>query len=134
MATLVCSLGPECAKLGVREEVLLSYVSQSLREVSLPQVQRISNRLLLEVLQFKDQHAECTFRTMYCWVKDLFGKKWPEEAAPTLQAFTKSLERLNAKLTKLKKQHTGTEKDINVETFLPKYWFVYGTCTSFQSI
>ena len=55
---------------------------------------------------------------MYCWVQDLFSKKWPEEAAPTLQAFTKIMERLKAKLNKLKKQHTSTEKDTNLETFL----------------
>ena len=116
MAT--CSLSLECAKFGVEEKALLSYMSQCQKQVSVPQVRHISNQLLLELLRFKDQHAECTFRTMYCWVKDLFGKKWPEEAAPTLQAFTKSMERLKAKLAKLKKQHTGTEKDADVEAFL----------------
>lgn len=49
MATSVCSLGPECENVGVQEEVLLSYVSLSQRQVSVPQVRQISNGLLLEL-------------------------------------------------------------------------------------
>ena len=100
MAALACTLGPECVKIGVREETLLSYLRQSQSKESVSEIRKISNGLLLELVKFKDQHADCTFRTLYCWVQDLFGKRWPEETAPTLQAFTKSMERLIAKKTK----------------------------------
>ena len=40
------------------------------------------------------------------------------EEAPTLQAFTKSVERLRARLSKLRKQHSGDDKDTSVESFL----------------
>ena len=48
----------------------------------------------------------------------MLGKKWPDEAAPTLQACSKSMERLKEKLIKLKKRHTCIENDTNLETFL----------------
>ena len=59
----------------------------------------------------------CTFRTLYGWmIRGVFGETWPEEGPPTLQAFTKSVERLKAKLTKLKKQHTGSDKEVEFLT------------------
>ena len=86
--------------------------------VVIPEVPLVSNKLVLELLCFKDQHAQCTYRTMYCWLQDLFGKRWPKEAAPSLQSLTKSIERLKAKQSKLKKQHTGIDKEATLETFL----------------
>ena len=46
----------------------------------------------------------------------VFGETWPEEGPPTLQAFTESVEWLKAKLTKLKKQHTGSDKEVEFLT------------------
>ena len=103
--------------MGVKKEMLLSYVNCPEEHVSVPHISTVSNRLLLELVRFKNEHAQCTFRILYCWVQDLFGINWPEEP-PTLQSFTKSIERLQARLDKLKKQHTSTKKDSNIEMFL----------------
>ena len=115
-------MGPECVRFGVQEVILLSYVKSSTcrqqATVVIPKVPLVSNKLVLELLCFKDQHAQCTYRTMYCWLQDLFGKRWPKEAAPSLQSLTKSIERLKAKQSKLKKQHTGVDKEATLETFL----------------
>ena len=58
------------------------------------------------------------YRTFYGWIQSLFGETWPEECPPTLQAFTKSVERLKAKLTKLKKQHSSSDKEVAISGFL----------------
>ena len=96
--------------------MLLSYKDESVQH--LPETCLLTNGLVIELLRFKDEHAECTYRSMYNWVQDLYGRKWPIEAAPTLQAFTKSVERLKAKLSKFKKQHTRQEKNASVDYFL----------------
>ena len=111
------SVGPECTRVGVKNEMLLSYVNCPEERVSVPHISTISNRLLLELVRFKNEHAQITFRILYCWVQDLFGINWPEEP-PTLQSLTKSIERLQARLAKIKKQHSGTKKDSDVEVFL----------------
>ncbi len=64
---------------------------------------------------FKDQNPGCTYRTFYGWIQSLFGETW---RPPTLQAFTKSVERLKAKLTKLKKQHSSSDKEVAISGFL----------------
>ena len=86
-------LGPACAKAGLTGAVLLSYVPSAVGSGSrVCEVSQVSNRLLIELLQFKDQHI---YRTMYrwYWLQDLFGENCPTAEAPTLQAFTKSIER-----------------------------------------
>ena len=112
-------VGPECIKFGVQDVLLLSFVkSSNFDRKIIPEVPCVSNKLVLELLCFKDQHAQCTYRTMYRWLQELFGERWPKEAAPSLQSLTKSIERLKAKLTKLRKQHTGIDKEATLETFL----------------
>ncbi len=48
---------------------------------------------------------------------DLYGDKWPQEA-PTVQAITKSIERLSARLSKFKKHHASAEKDRSISEYL----------------
>ncbi len=62
----------------------------------------------------KDQNPGCTFRTFYRWIQSLFGETWPKEYPPTLQAKVLSVERLKAKLAKLKKQHSSSDKEVAI--------------------
>ena len=48
------------------------------------------------------------------WIKALYGTKWPLEEAPTPQAITKSIERLGARFSRVKKQHNGSMKDVTI--------------------
>ena len=109
--------GKECTQNGITGPMLLSYVSPT-SAANLPEVETITNGLLLELVRFKDQHLQCTLKTLYRWMKDLYGKRWPQEEAPTSFAINKSIERLSAKLSKLKKQHTSLEKDDSLSKFL----------------
>ena len=96
--------------------MLLSYASTDPVQ-HLPEVQKITNNLIFELTRFKDRHSQCTFRTFHDWLRKLYGKNWPEEA-PTVQAITKSIDRLGARLCKLKKQHTTAEKEKTISDFL----------------
>ena len=110
-------IGPECSRIGISEATLLFHCDNSKSEQHLPEVPCVSNQLIVELSRFKDKHSECTFRSMYNWVQELYGSRFPTEA-PTLQAFTKSVKRLRARLSKLRKQHSGDEKDTSVKSFL----------------
>ena len=116
----VDELGPECTKNGINVSMLLSYVLKTSTESCvqhLPEVQTVTNELVLELIRFKDRHSQCTFRHFQEWMQHLFGKKWPTEA-PTSQAISKSTERLMARLSKLKKLHSTVEKDGTISEFL----------------
>lgn len=106
--------GKECAQNGITGPMLLSYVSPT-SAANLPEVETIMNGLLLELVRFKDQHSQCTLKTLYGWTKDLYGKRWPQEEAPTSFAINKSIERLSARLSKLKKQHISFKKDDSLQ-------------------
>ena len=132
-------IGPECSRIGISEATLLFYCDNSKSEQHLPEVPCVSNQLIVELSRFKDTHSECTFRSMYNWVQDLYGSRFPIEEAPTLPAFTKSVERLRARLSKLRKQHSGDEKDTSVKSFfkeftLPKIGLYRGRVLHFSPI
>ena len=74
--------------------------------------------MVLELTRFKDLHSQCNFKTLYDWLKDLFGLKWPQKEAPTSHAVAKGIERLRAQLRNLKKRHTSAEKDQLIAEFL----------------
>lgn len=63
----------ECAQNGITGPMLLSYVSPT-SAANLPEVETIMNGLLLELVRFKDQHSQCTLKTLYGWTKDCMGK------------------------------------------------------------
>ena len=48
----------------------------------------------------------------------MFGETWPKEYPLTLQAKVLSVERLKAKLAKLKKQHSSSDKEVAISGFL----------------
>ena len=100
-------IGPECTKCMITTSMLFT-------SKSLPEVSSVTNALILELVKFKDRH-QCTFKVM---CKDLYGNSWPQQQAPTTQAITKSIERLCFRLEKLKKQHTGVEKEETISDFL----------------
>ena len=104
---------------GINEQMLLSYTNDSnvqhLSEVSFVNV---TNELVMELAKFKHRHPECTCKTLYFWIKDIFGDQWPLPDSPTCQAVAKSIERLNARLLKLKKQHSSVNKGIEISGFL----------------
>ena len=98
--------------------VLLSYGSeQAMHLKSLPD---ITNRLMLELSRFKECHAQCTSNMLHSWMKDIHGTNWPQENAPTVQAVTKSVDRLVLKLKRLRKQHCSLTKEKTILSFLKK--------------
>lgn len=78
--------------------------------LQLQEVPIISNGLILELLRFKDQHSQCTFKIFYSWLKDLYGKNWPDERPPTSKAITRSVWRLVEVFQKLKKGKSCKDK------------------------
>ena len=136
MAAVV--VGLICSKNGITSSMLFSYVSTK-SCVCLPEVQTITNELILELSRFKDQHLQCTFKTLHEWIRALHdGSIWPQEEAPTYQAISKSIERLTARLCKLKKQHSTAKKDEIISEFLqheyvlPKLGFYKGRVLHFS--
>ena len=84
----------------------------------LPEVSVITNGLILDLLKFKYEHSQITFKIFYQWVQEIYGEKWPQPELPTCQALTRCVERLTAKLTKIKKQHSSVEKERLISEFL----------------
>ena len=81
----------------------------------------------------------------HCWLKDLYGSNWPEAQGPTHKAIAKSIERLKAKLTKLKKRcHDSpvaiSEKNEAIVMFLqekyvlPKLGYYNGRIVNFSPL
>ena len=135
MASAVDELGPECTKNGINVSMLLSYVLKTSTESCvqhLPEVQTVTNELVLELIRFKDRHSQCTFRHFQEWMQHLFGKKWPTEA-PTSQAISKSTERLMARLSKLKKLHSISEF-LQQEYVLPRLGLSKGRVLHFSPV
>ena len=76
-AMAVVAVGPICSKNGITSSMLLSYVSTKSCVCS-PEVQTITNELILELSRFKDQHSQCTFKTLHEWIRalhEVFGLK-----------------------------------------------------------
>ena len=96
---------------GIRESMLLSE-----SEIHLHEIPMITN----ELMKFKNLHSECTFKTFQRWLEDIYGGKWPQPESPTCQAFTKCIERLNARLVRIKKQRNCLEKDTVISEFLQR--------------
>ena len=100
---------------------LLSYSIHPV--VQLPEVDIVSNGLILELLRFKDRHAQCTFKILYSWLQDLYGKNWPHKSPPNSKAITKSVRRLMEIFQKLKKEkdcEDNISKFLKQEYALPK--------------
>ena len=113
MPIQVTDIGCECQANGISKSMLLSYVSDSPQK--LPQIPKVSNRLELNAV--RDQNHLCTYRTLYCWISDLYGHNWPDEGQPTMKALTNSIDRLIARLARLKKQPTSSEKETVISQF-----------------
>ena len=86
----------------------------------LPSLPEITNGLVLELSRFKECHAQCTSNMLHSWMKDIHGTNWPQENAPTVQAVTKSVDRLVLKLKRLRKQHCSLTKEKQSQAFLKK--------------
>ena len=109
----------ELSKNGMNELMLLSYIPDKQTELEpLPQLSTISNGLILELVDFKHQNSKCTFKTVYCWIRELYGVNWPPNSPPTCQAVTRSIERLTARLQKVKKMCSCEKKDEMLIKFL----------------
>ena len=106
-----CSVGKTCANQGITPSMLLEHVTK------LPELEKVTNEIVLELVHFKDHTTECSFQTLYLWIKHLYGKSWPEKP-PTIQAIARSISRLSARLAKLRKQHSSPEKDFSICEFL----------------
>ena len=124
---------------GLSESMLLSYVeSGDMCSKHLPQLPAVTNELILELVKFKNKHSECTYKTFHRWLIDIYGERWPQPDSPTYQAITRSVERLNARLTKIKKQHSCGEKEEVLSSFmqeefiLPKLGFHKGKVVNYS--
>jgi len=54
---MASSAESECAKIGIKDDDLLSYVkSKDSALKPLPEIQSVTNGLVLELLRFKDSH------------------------------------------------------------------------------
>ena len=87
-----CNNGRARFQVDKHSSSLLSYSIHPV--VQLPEVDIVSNGLILELLRFKDRHAQCTFKILYSWLQDIYGKNWSHESPPTSKAITKSVRRL----------------------------------------
>lgn len=132
-SAVIIDVGPKCTQMGITSELLLTRASHLL------EVEPITNEMVLELAAFKDKY-QCTFKMLHQWIKELFGKRWPEKA-PTCQAIIKSVERLRARLSKLKKVPTAFEGkeekilELLQEDFtLPSLGFCGGKVVRFSSV
>ena len=106
---------------GITNIMLLSY--ESLKSLSskqlrhLPETEMVTNGLMIELSKFKDNHGQCTSSMLHSWIKDLFGKNWPQTSPPTTQAIVNSVDRLIAKYRKLQKQHSSIKKEEIISSF-----------------
>ena len=109
--------GLECMKYGIKTSLLLSSAMTNSCVGAFPEID-VSNKLVLELASFKNKHHQLTLKSVHCWLKHLYGKRWPKEA-PSYKAIAKSIERLSARLSRLKKQHTGSDqRDEKISEFL----------------
>ena len=92
----------ECLKSGLTESMLLSHSLQH----PLPEVSVITNGLILDLVKFKNEHHGITYQVFYQWVEEIYGEKWPYPESPTCEAIVRCIERLTAKVIKIKKQHS----------------------------
>ena len=137
MASCFNDVGQICSQLGIDSSSLLSYLSsQSIKQLPEVDSETISNGLILELLRFKDQHSQCTFKILYSWVRDLYGKSWPYESPPTSKAITKSIRRLMEVSQKFKKEKSYKSRKVaeflQQEYTLPKLGIHKGKVVHFS--
>lgn len=96
----------------------MSYVGEQSHIQRLPELATVSNGLIIELIKFKYQYPECTYKTVFLWVRDLYGERWPQPDSPTGQAIAKSITRVEAILSKLRKQHSSLKKEKSISDFL----------------
>ena len=124
---------------GITNIMLLSY--ESLKSSSskqlhrLPETEMVTNGLIIELSKFKDNHGQCTSSMLHSWIKDLFGKNWPQTSPPTTQAIVNSVDRLIAKYRKLQKQHSSIKKEEIISSFFQEEYTLpqSGHCKHSQS-
>ena len=125
-------------KYGIRRSSLLSYVKKPKGFRAVEEVCFITNELVLELIKLKDENSDVTFTIFYEWIVDVYGEKWPHPDSPTCQALSKSVTRLMAKLAKLKKMRSSTEKEALMSKFfaeeyiLPRLGYHKGRVISFS--
>lgn len=98
---------------GITDLIPLLYdtLKSSQKKHGLPELEVVRNGLIIELCKFKDKHIQCTSRMLHSWIRDLYGKNWPQENPPTIQAIVNSTDRLITKHKKLQKQHSGAKKE-----------------------
>ena len=129
------NVGEVCFRVGIDPSLLLSHISAPV-VVQLPEVQAPSNTLILELLRYKDQHSQCTFKVFYCWLKDVYGINWPDETLLTPKAITRSVRRLMEVFEMLNKKSCKTEvtEFLKQEYILPKLGIYNGKVVYFNPV
>lgn len=104
-------------KLRVSSSMLLSCITPELATKHLPSLPIITNEIILELNKFRECH-HCTSSTLHSWMNGIYGKNWPHDNPPSIQAIIKSVDRLVFKLKKLQKQRSSSRKEIIISSFL----------------
>ena len=61
-------LSSEFNKYGITASMLLSYSSIDANIQHLPELDIVTNEIILELFKFKGRHPRCTFKTLYYWM------------------------------------------------------------------
>ena len=107
---------PALSGLGLTAEHLLAVADDSDTGVDL-EMPRVTNQVMLELLNFMNRNTKCSYYTYWRWVSCLF-KIVPRDSFPTIKSLRQSVVRLSTKLTKLKKMPFSEEKSSLLSDFL----------------
>ena len=71
------------SKLGITTEHLLEVNKGSLDV--LPEIDCVTNQLILDFYDFKERNSTCTYQTVCKWLPQFYKSHWPDRGTPTPQ-------------------------------------------------
>ena len=100
---------PSLSDLGLTSELLLAVTddSDSCGDIEALNVSKVTNKSMLELLNFLNRHSSCTYYTYRRWVSALLLRCKPKDKFPTIKSLRQSG---SSRLTKLKKMPSSDEK------------------------
>ena len=125
---------PSLSDLGLTSELLLAVAddSDSCGDIEALNVSKVTNKSMLELLDFLNRHSSCTCYTYWRWVSALLSRCKPKDKFPTIKSLRQSVLRLSSRLNKLKKMPSSDEKSriltdfFNTEYDLPHVFAARG--------
>ena len=103
--------------MGLSSESLLAVAEDSDTGCDIEMPSKVTNEVMLDLLNFMNNNAKCSYYTYWQWVTYLF-KTVPRDCFPTINSLRQSVVRLSTRLTKLKKMPTSGEKSSVLSDFL----------------